>query len=108
MAKVTGALCSIAASGTVGGVLTFRTATHRCIASLPQRPALPPSAAQASCRLRAAWAASTWHAATTDERAKWLAVAAASQLPPFGLYLKEFCLQRSTLTTLPTVPAINQ
>lgn len=104
MAIVRNPAFSIAMSGTLGGVLTVRTAQHRCVASLPMRPTVAATAAQAACRLRGAWAASTWASLEQWQRDKWATLAAAESLPPFGLYLKEFCLQRSTLTNLPLMP----
>lgn len=105
MATIRNPLFSIAASGTIARVLTIRTAQTRVVASLPMRPTGEPSAAQAACRLRASWAASTWAGLDGPSRQEWQTKATARDMPVFGLYLKEFCAQRCTLTRAPLPPA---
>lgn len=104
MAIIRNPLFSIAASGTIGRILTIRSAETRTIASLPMRPNAQPSAAQQQCRLRGSWAATTWAGLTTAEQDQWKALALTRELPPFGLYMREFCAQRCTLTRKPQVP----
>lgn len=104
MAKVTGPLLSIAAAGSVGGILNFRGDGRNPTAS--QHRATPSRITEASAanRLRAAHAASAWHSLTTQERQQWSAAALGAALPPFGYYLQQWQRQGATLANPAQLP----
>lgn len=100
MAKLKGALYSIAASGTVGGAVTYsRTYKTHLARSTPRRmPA--PSAAQAAVRAQFTAAAAAWRALDAPTKAAWSALAATRGLPAFA----KFWLEYRTQNTYPGWP----
>lgn len=106
MAIVRNPLFSLAASGRVGDLLTFRMNEKRATARRWRSPSAPATAAQQAERLRASWAASQFHALEPIPRQRWDAYALAIGLPVFAAYMGEFCAQRCTLSTQPEIPAL--
>jgi hypothetical protein len=88
MAKVTGPLHSITASGSIGGTLTMLRQSMRNIAKKKSKPGGQPSAAQLARRAAYKTAAAAWSALTTEQKAAWKPAADAAQITPFNAYMR--------------------
>lgn len=104
MAKTTNPLFSVAASGRIGKVLTFRQGETISTARMWRDQTAAASTYQMAARLRMSWASSIFATLTASERAKWQKYADAMSLPIFAAYMREFAAQQCTLTAHPLIP----
>lgn len=107
MAKTTGPLLSLAATGSVAKIINFRGNGRNPVTTLHRRRPSPITEASAANRLRAAHAASAWHALDAQTQYEWATRAGAAKLPPFAYYLLQWQLQAATLTNPPLIPTTN-
>lgn len=105
MAKVTNALFSFRAAGSVAGLLNIQQPTGTQIARRKPNTRSDPTTTQAHYRAQYQLAADAWHAITDTERADWTAYAARRARPPFAAYCLEWMAQHSTPATPPWLPA---
>jgi hypothetical protein len=84
MARLTGPLYGSTATGTVAGLLGFRTGQNtQCVARLPSRVPRP-SAAQILQRQKYRDAIAAWNMLSDADRAQWIADTPEGQMPiPF-------------------------
>lgn len=101
MARLRGPLLSIAASGTIGGVVTFESRSGGPVARLKPASKKPASYAQIQHRAMVTVCAATWATLSTDDKARWQAIAASHGLPVMAKFLHEWIAQQSTATTPP-------
>lgn len=87
MAKVTGPLHSLSASGTVGGTLTMLRQRGQNIAKRASKPGGKPSAAQLTQRALYRASAASWSALDQNAKNAWREKAAAAQITPFNAYM---------------------
>lgn len=71
MVKLKSPFGSIAASGKLGDVLSFRTDRHGASAGRKRNPKQPRTIAQRATRLWLSWLSAEWATLTTAERATW-------------------------------------
>ena len=87
MAKVTGPLHSLTASGSIGGTLTMLRQFSRNIAKKKGRPGGAASAAQLARRAFYRQAANGWGLLTQPQKDAYKPAAAARQVTPFNAYM---------------------
>jgi hypothetical protein len=87
MAKVSGPLHSISASGTVGNTLTMLRQFQTNIAKKKGKPGGAPSAQQLARRAYYRQASADWMALTPLEKSAWKPGADAKQITPFNAYM---------------------
>ncbi len=104
MAKVSGPLFSIGASGTIADLLTFNPSQQATVVRLRPAHYPPPTTPQQIIRQRMKDAATAWATLTPTERAEWALIAANSGKLPFAKYLIEWNAQSSTLANPPNIP----
>jgi hypothetical protein len=105
MAKITGPLFSIAASGRIGPVLCFRTANSRTTAIRAPIPSGGPSPPQIAERARLATCATAWRGLDDDTRSLWDAFALTELRNPWISFSREYILQQCAAPALPLIPA---
>lgn len=88
MAKVSGPLMSVTASGSIGGTVTLLRAMNRNIAKRKSKPSGPPSAAQLARRAAYAAAAATWSALSPAEKLGYKPQADQLQITPFNYFMR--------------------
>jgi hypothetical protein len=79
---------SMTASGTVGKVATFSNWKGRPYVRSRVIPKNPKSAKQRGVRAMLKYLSKHWTAATTENKATWLTLAAASQISAFNAYVR--------------------
>lgn len=104
MARVKGPLFSIAASGSIAGLLTFNPGKKSTTARRQPAAYPPPSANQLATRQKVRDAAAAWRALDPLDRAEWSVLAHNSGRLPFAKYLLEWFAQACTPTTPPYIP----
>lgn len=87
MAKVTGPLHSLTASGSIGNTLTMLRQFHTNIAKKKGKPGGTASAAQLARRAFYRQAAADWMALTIPQKDAYKPAAAARQVTPFNAYM---------------------
>lgn len=87
MAKVTGPLHSLTASGSIGNTLTMLRQMRTNIAKKKSKPGGQPSAAQVARRAFYRQACADWMALTIPQKAAWKPAADAAQVTPFNAYM---------------------
>ena len=87
MAKVTGPLHSLTASGSIGGTLTMLRQFSTNIAKKKGRPGGTASAAQLARRAFYRQAAADWMALTVPQKAAWKPAGDARQVTAFNAYM---------------------
>lgn len=105
MARVTGPLFSINASGTVARRLTFRNTAAGFVVSTPPIPTGRPTTAQVDCRLSMKDAATAWAGLSANDRAIWSTPDAPTTRTGFMSFFLESKLQRVPHGTAPRIPA---
>jgi hypothetical protein len=95
MARITGPLHSLTASGSLAKTINFRTRANRTIAARHSKPGGPPSTAQLAHRqlfanLAAAWkfATESWIITTGTVEQSWATLAEKESITPYNAYLK--------------------
>lgn len=89
MARTTGPLMSMDASGTIAGTLTFAKWKGRNYVRQTVTPANPRSGLQVGMRAAMAWATKAWAGSvTTGNKATWAALAKAGNYSEFNAYVK--------------------
>jgi hypothetical protein len=88
MAKVTGPLMSISASGTFGGTLVFSTWNGRAYVRKHVIPDNPKSAMQTGIRSLWKFLSKFWINISAPNKASWLAIATAQQISNFNAYMQ--------------------
>ncbi len=101
MAVVKGPLFSMAASGTVGGVLVFTSWKGRDVVRRHAVPANPRSGGQLSVRAMMKFLAQYWTSMTDGEMADWEERAAATNISPFNAFVS-YCMTRWGLNMVPS------
>lgn len=104
MAKTHGPLFSLAASGSIGKVLTFNQGAHVQVARRSPRSTAPPSVPQIDYRNRCRAASAYWRAMPAAEKTEWSDVAALTGRPVFAKYLLEWISQAATPEQPPLLP----
>jgi hypothetical protein len=99
MAKLTGPLLSLDASGTVAGTLTFAKWKGRNYARQRVIPANPKSASQLGVRSMMSFLAKQWTNLTSGEKASYATAAAAKAISPFNQFVSENLLRWQTFNT---------
>lgn len=88
MARTTGPLFSLDASGSVGGALTFSRWKGRSYVRRLVIPSNPKSGAQVGRRAMLSWISKAWAALSTGEKAGWQTLAEEINCAPFNAYVK--------------------
>jgi len=88
MAKVTGPLMSISASGTFGGTLVFAEWNGRAYVREHVIPSNPKSAMQTGIRSLWKFLSKFWATISSQNKATWLAIATAQQISNFNAYMQ--------------------
>lgn len=101
MAKLRGPLMSIAASGTIGGMVTFESRSGGPVARLKPSSTKPASYSQIQHRANVSVCAATWQTLSAPDKARWQAIAANLGLPVMAKFMHEWIAQNSTNTTPP-------
>lgn len=104
MAKTTGALYSIGASGTFADLITFNASNNNPTARFKPRHYPAATMPQQTIRSKCTDAASAWKALPTTERAEWSLIAKNAGHLPFAKYLTEWIAQAATTATPPFIP----
>lgn len=104
MARTTGPLFSVAASGKFRDILEFRTGGGRTIAARTKQVNPPRSPAQEAQATRFATAISGWSALGASAKNDWKAAATPLGLTGYQFYLSEYCAQHITPPDQPTIP----
>lgn len=89
MAKVSGPLMSITASGSIGNTLTMLRQLSRNIAKKKSKPGGAPTGVQLARRAYYKQASANWMALTPLQKAAYKPSADAAQITPFNLYMRE-------------------
>ena len=87
MAKLTGPLHSLTASGSIGHSLTLLHSAGRNIAKKKSAPGGKPSAAQLTRRTLYQACAAGWSLLSPAQKATWTAPAKAANITPFNAYM---------------------
>lgn len=87
MAKVTGPLHSLTASGSIGGTLTMLRQLSRNIARKKSKPGGAPSATQVARRAYYRQASADWMALSPAQKATWKTTGDAVQISPYNAYM---------------------
>jgi len=87
MAKVTGPLHSLTASGSIGNTLTMLRQMRTNIAKKKSKPGGQPSTAQIVRRAYYRQASADWMALTPLEKAAWKPAGDAAQITPYNAYM---------------------
>lgn len=87
MAKVSGPLHSLEASGTVGSTLTMLKQQGRQLAKFKSKPGGTPSPAQLAQRARYRAAVDAWNLLDPAGKAAWKPTADAKRITPFNAFL---------------------
>lgn len=88
MAKLTGPLFSLEASGTIGEAVTYSNWKGRAYARARVVPNNPRSALQTGIRAMFAFIAAVWDGLSAPDRATWDAAGEAAQYSGFNAYVK--------------------
>jgi hypothetical protein len=104
MAKIQGPLCSIAASGTLGKIVTFQMSGGISTGRRKPEQRTAASQRQGEQRQRGRECAQAWATLPVQERSEWGAVAALSGLPPFAKFLLEWQVQQVQGGAKPHIP----
>lgn len=88
MARLTGPLMSMSASGSIGGVIVFSTWKGRAYARQLVRPANPKSGGQVSMRAFMKFLSQAWAGGTPTQKSSWEDMADAGVFSPFNAYTK--------------------
>jgi hypothetical protein len=88
MAKLTGPLHSLSASGSIGGSLTMLQQHGRAIGKKKSKPGGQASAAQLARRALYQACVSGWNAYDAAQKAAWKPAADAAQITPFNAYMR--------------------
>jgi len=86
MAKLTGPLMSLSASGTIADALTFRTQNGRAVVHKKMKPRLRQSQAQQERQAIYAGICSTWNTLSELEKSLWTAQGAFTNITGFNAY----------------------
>ena len=106
MARVTGPLFSVDASGTVAGAVVFSRWKGRSYVRKHAIPSNPNSVKQVSVRAALRFLSQAWSAATVGNKASWLELAEATKISNFNAYLQHnMRLHRSMLPFTIAYPA---
>lgn len=89
MAKVTGPLLSMDASGTVGNAMVFSKWKGRSYVRSWVRPSNPKTPAQVANRAMMKYLSQLWHSLAALTRASWATLGAQLKASPFNAYVKE-------------------
>ncbi len=109
MAKVTGPLFSLDASGTIAGAMTFSKWKGQNYVRLRVDPANPQTASQTSQRNTLAAAVSCWKNLTSIDatsKTSWDASASGTGMSGFNRFTRSFINTNTQLTTPWTVPDV--
>jgi hypothetical protein len=87
MAKVTGPLMSLSASGSVGKTITFATWKGRPYVRQLVTPTNPKSALQTGTRAMFAFLTAAWSALAAGAKSSWDELATATQISAFNAYV---------------------
>jgi hypothetical protein len=87
MAKVSGPLMSVTATGSIAQTLTMLRQSGRNIAKRKSSPGGAPSAAQLARRAYYRQASADWMALTPLEKSAWKPAADAAQITPYNAYM---------------------
>lgn len=90
MAKVTGPLLSLSASGEFAGLMEFRTGTAGTVVTTVRSVRPPRSPAQAAQSQRFANAVSGWRDLSATQKADWKTRGAAYALTGWQYYLRQY------------------
>lgn len=101
MAKVTGPLHSLTASGSIGGTLTMLRQFSNNIAKKKSRPGGAASAAQLARRAFYRQAAADWMALTVPQKQAWKPAGDARQVTAFNAYMSSRLAEYSPATGTP-------
>ena len=108
MAKVTGPLYSVSASGTVGKAFTFGQWKGRQWVRSWFKPANPNTSAQQVVRARMTAAVPSYKSEDQTVKDFWDSEATGQTMSGFNLYVKKFCeFMRDNSETEPTVTDTN-
>lgn len=89
MVKLTGPALAKAASGTLGGALTFSTNKGRAYVKKNTKPKQPRTGPQVGMRLIMAFLARNWVMVHSDRQNTWNENAGKSNISPFNAYVRE-------------------
>lgn len=98
---------SIAASGSVGPILSFRTTATGNTATKKPNPRSAPSTSQAINRQHLRLAAAAWASIPDAIRARWLAYGVAVHKTGWLAFSTEHLIQQTAADSLPLIPAVN-
>lgn len=105
MAKIKSPLCSVSASGSIAGRITYRATRAGAVAQSPAIPTGAATDAQAYQRQRMRDARAAWNALDAALLAEWEALGAARDLNPWPIFFQEYLVQDCSGVRLPIVPA---
>lgn len=89
MAKVTGPLMSMTASGSIGNTITVLRQLSRNIAKLKSKPGGRPTSKQIARRAYYQQASANWMKLTPLQKAAYRPAADAAQITPYNLYMRQ-------------------
>jgi hypothetical protein len=104
MAKVSNPFFSLAASGTVGGLLCARMGKDGAQVMRPPRNFAPPSPEQLAQRQKMIDARAAYLQMDNQARADWDSVAMARGMPTWNAYFAEWQYQQVTAGDQPLIP----
>lgn len=107
MPKVKNPAFSLAASGTLGGVIVFRQTARGAQAQMSPTTTPPATEQQAANRADFLAGCNFWAAMAADQKSKWLAGAQIRHRAARQWFLSEWRIQRATAENPPLLPAIN-
>ena len=87
MVKITGPLTSTAASGSVGGAITFATWKGRPYVRELVKPKNPNSGKQRSNRIMLAWLSQQWSGLSDWTQDQWTTAASQHGISPFNAFI---------------------
>jgi hypothetical protein len=104
MPKVTGPLFSIAASGSVAGLLTFKQTTHGAVCTVKPANDRTRTTRQATERDRMKAAAVAWHGLDNDTRTIWQSNSLPTIKSAWMCFFHEYVAQQIIAPNLPRIP----
>ena len=104
MAKVTHPLHGLAAHGSIGGVLVYRSNSSERTARLSPRHAPPLNSQQRKRAAIFALAAAQWRLQPAPVKAKWAANAALYRMPTLARWIQQFMRQNCSHSRNPRIP----
>lgn len=104
MVKVTAPLHSIAVSGSIGGIITFRQTAGGSVATVKPRPYPQKSSPMLENQQSMRDARTAYLALSTADRALWQELAVARSKPAWCLFFMEYKIQVIAPPDAPLIP----